>query len=709
MITIQPLAAIQPGVFPISINRAVLCAAILLALAVPAVGLHAEETSAENKDDTATVYLSPLVNKADEKDPYAEPAANSTISSDAINLFGGQNLDDVLRSTPGTFTRDSPQNPGIALNIRGLEGSGRVNMMIDGVRQNFRFTGHEAQGFTYVDPALLAGIDVSRGAVSGAGGAGALAGTANFRTLGVDDVLRDGHNVDGFLSLSAGDNGSHFAPSGAAAIREGSWAIVGAISQRSPGNYRNGDDEKVRYTGQDLTSGLLKVEFKPNDVHRLTVGGTSYDNDFVANSYTQNIDSKQFTANYAYTPGGDRIDLRVNAYRSDVTMTYGGAPLISTGGAAKGRVIDDVGMGFDISNTSRFGSHVTTTYGVEYFHDDVDVLNSTAVPGRGVNPSGKSSISSVFSDTTLGFGIVDLIVGLRYDRYTVEGSGSVTASNPVGLPAGPYVVDREEGKFLPKVTLAVNPTDWFQPYVSVSKSFRPPTISETMSGGDHPATGGPPQSFFPNPAINPETSKGWEVGANFSGASLFNADDRYRLKVDYFNNRIDGYITAMFAPTGGVYFGNNTGTSTVKGVELEGGYDAGFVFANLSYTNTDSKLPSQINGFGAQSYIPDSVVSATLGARFFERRFTVGTRYYRVSQSYIGEINAAPGADPHEPGYDLLDLFANYRFANGTELSANVANLLDETFTPALSTPAGGNAIDTGRGRTYSLTAKLRF
>ncbi|NJO22579.1 MAG: TonB-dependent receptor plug domain-containing protein [Sphingomonadales bacterium] len=59
-----------------------------------------------------------------------------------IETFGSTNMDDVLRSIPGVSTRDST-NPGVAVNIRGFEGSGRVNMMIDGVRQNFRFTGHE--------------------------------------------------------------------------------------------------------------------------------------------------------------------------------------------------------------------------------------------------------------------------------------------------------------------------------------------------------------------------------------------------------------------------------------------------------------------------------------------------------------------------------------------------------------------------------------
>lgn len=688
---------------PALASRAPARLATALITILAAAGAYAQ---APEQPAPGTVYLSPLVTQADEEDPYAEPAAESTISADAIDLFGGQNLDDVLRSTAGTFTRDNPQNPGVAVNIRGLEGSGRVNMMIDGVRQNFRFTGHEAQGFTYVDPALLAGIDVSRGAVSGVGGAGALGGAVNFRTLGADDILSPGRTAGGFMALNYGDNGAGFAPVAAGAARFGTVSLAAAVSQRSPDNYDNGDGLEVPGTEQDLLSGLVKFEYRPSADHRLTLGGIYYDNDFLANSYNQNVDSKQYTANYAYTPGTDLVDLRVNAYRSDVTMTYSDAPGIPTGGTALGRVIEDVGTGFDISNTSRLGSNVAINYGIEYFQDDVDVVNSAAVPDRGVNPSGESSIGGVFADTRVRFGIADVILGLRYDRYTVEGRGSVTAGNPLGMPEGPYVVDRSDGRFNPKLTLALNPADWVQPYVSWSKTFRPPTISETMTGGSHPPSGGPPQSFFPNPFIKPETSRGWEAGANFTSGPAFTADDSLRVKLGYFHNRVDDYITAIMGQ--GVYFGNNPGTSTVKGIELEGGYDAGFVFANLSYTHTDSDLPSQVNGFGAQSYVPDDVLSATIGARLIERRLTLGTRYYKVSRSFIGEINA-PAGDPWEPGYGLVDLFANYVFTNGTELRANVSNLGDKAYTPVLSTPAGGTDLDTGRGRTVSVTAKFRF
>ena len=655
-------------------------------------------------------YLSPVVVEVElGDDPYSRPAAASRIGRDEIDQFGGQNLDDVLRATPGVFTRDSVQNPGIAVNIRGMEGSGRVNMMIDGVRQNFRFTGHEAQGFAYVDPAFIVGVDINRGAVSGAGGAGALAGSVNFRTIGVADLISKGKDWGALASATYGTNGTGWSESVAGAYRfSDSFAVAGGVSKRDPRDYKNGDGETVPHTGQDLTSGIVKLEFTPNADHSLKLGGILHGNEFYGNSYFQDVTSRQFTANYAYTPGKDWVDLRVNAYGSYVKMKYTGALTALT---SVGRVIEDTGLGFDVSNTSRFRLGpvaVAANYGVEYFHDDVDVKNSDAVPDRGVNPSGKSSIASVFSTTTFTYGIADLSLGLRYDRFTLEGNGSVVAENPLGMPAGPYSLDREDGRLNPKVTLAFNPRPWLQPFVTYAEAFRAPTVSETLTGGNHPsASGGPRMSFFPNPFLEPEISKGWEIGANIRKNDVFVAGDRFRFKGNYFYNNVDNYVTANMA--GGVHFFNNPGTSVVQGVELQGAYDAGFAFASLGYTYTHSDLPSQVNGFGAQSYLPDHIFTGTVGARFFDQHLTVGSRIYAVSKSYVGEINVAAGDDPHEKGYATVDLFANYLFDNGFELNANVTNLFDRSYTPALSTSPGSAGIDTGRGRTFLVTAKARF
>ena len=190
--------------------------------------------------------------KARSEAVYAAPASVSTAGKGELDTFGQIDTGDVLRSMPGTFTRERPQNPGMAVNIRGLEGSGRVNTMIDGVRQNFRFTGHEAQGFAYVDPALLAGVDIARGAVSTGGGAGALVGVANLRTLDVDDIIKPGQKAGVLTSLTYGSNGVGWQEMLAAGVTNGKVGIAGAISHREPDNFRNGDGITAPFTHQDL-------------------------------------------------------------------------------------------------------------------------------------------------------------------------------------------------------------------------------------------------------------------------------------------------------------------------------------------------------------------------------------------------------------------------------------------------------------------------
>ncbi|MBN8481212.1 MAG: TonB-dependent receptor [Xanthomonadales bacterium] len=682
----------------------VTCTIASVGIATPAQAQPVPLDPREEADDPRW-YLSPIVVTADALARDGDAGNRSTVGRDAIATFGGDNLDEALRATAGVFTRDSPQNPGIAVNIRGLEGSGRVVMMIDGVRQNFRFTGHEAQGFTYVDSSLLAGVDIARGGVAGVGGAGALAGSANFRTVGVDDVLREDSAGGGFATLSWGDNGAGFVPTLAGAARLGELSLLAAAAARSPSDYRNGDGEVVRDTAQDLHSGLFKLDYRPSATHRLRFGSVLYDNEFLANSYPQTIDSTQLNAGYAWTPNDPRFDLAVNLHRNDVRMRYGASPF-NNGGSAQGRRIRDLGTGFDATNTWRHGDSATTVFGVEWFRDEVDTRNSTAVPDRGVNPSGESALASAFVDTTMRFGITQLSAGLRADRFSLEGRGSVTAANPLGMPAGPYSVDRSGTEVNPSATLALVAADWLQPYLRWSRSARAPTVSETFMGGDHPAEGGPGQSFFPNPFLEPEVARGWELGALSSASGLWRDADRVRAKLTLYRNAIDDYVTAQFGS--GTYFGNNAGTSIVRGIELQAGYDAGAWFTDVGYTHVDSDLPSQVNGLGAQSYVPDEVMNATLGARLFARRLTFGLRWSKVSRGFIGEENAFSG-DPWEPGYALVDLFAHWAFDNGLSLRANVSNLADTAYTPALSTPAGGTSVDTGRGRSLSLSARYAF
>lgn len=670
--------------------------------------------------------------------PYTVPAGVSVVTGEDLATFGNGDINSALRAQPGTFTRISPQNPGLAVNIRGFEGSGRVNTTIDGARQNFRFTGHEAQGFTYIDPSLIAGVEIERGAVSTAGGAGALAGAANLRTLDVEDILLPGQTVGGLVSTTYGTNNQRFTGLAAGAAQSAGVGIAGAVGRRNPTNYENAEGVEVPLTFQDLYSGLFKANFQINEENSLRFGGVFYNNDFFANSYYQNVISNTFTAKYAYKPiDNDLIDFKLNGYHNEVEMKYGPNASRSWAGTTAGRVIDDEGWGFDASNVSRFhlGSvRVKSEYGYEYFVDDVDATNRLSpAQGGGVNPSGKQGVGGLFSETTFSQSIFDLIVGLRYDVYDTTGSGSITPlpNNqplPPFLTAGPYTVDKTEERLNPKATLAAQVLPWLQPYVTYSESSRAPTVSELLTGGVHPGAGSA-ISFLPNPFLDPEIQKGWEFGANIRQDNLLNAGDSFRLKADYYTMDVENYIVACGVayigprgPTTANYFCNAPGTSTVEGVEVQGMYDTGYAFAGLSYTYTHTSLPSQTDGFGAHSYLPEHTLVGTLGTRLLNEKLTLGTRVSYFSESYVGDVNVgAFYTAPYMPGYTVVDLFSSYKFNDGLLVGLNVDNLFDESYSPALSTTQGfpgsptcfgSNAPGcntTGMGRTVYFTAKAQF
>ena len=273
--------------------------------------------------------------------------------------------------------------------------------------------------------------------------------------------------------------------------------------------------------------------------------------------------------------------------------------------------------------------------------------------------------------------------------YALDGHGVVPTGTPLppGVSPGPYTVDRSDGRFDPKLTLAAQVLDWLQPYITYSESFRAPTISETLTGGIHP--GGTNIAFQPNPFLDPEIQKGWEIGANVLEDNVLTGGDSFRLKADYYRMDIDNYITGCLVPVPMSqpmsYFCNVPGTSVVQGVEIQGTYDAGYAFSGFSYTYTNTDLPSQIDGFGAHSFLPDHTAVLSGGVRLLDRKLTMlGGRLSYFSESFIGDINVGPPpCGPTKSVYARLHagrLLSSYKFDQGVELGFNVNNLFDEVY-----------------------------
>src|SRR5262245_17040670 len=83
---------------------------------------------------------------------YDTLAPSTGISRERLQLEEqGGSVADILTLVPGVTTQTTASDPGTGVNIRGLQDFGRVNVMIDGARQNFQKNGHEANGTFYFD------------------------------------------------------------------------------------------------------------------------------------------------------------------------------------------------------------------------------------------------------------------------------------------------------------------------------------------------------------------------------------------------------------------------------------------------------------------------------------------------------------------------------------------------------------------------------
>lgn len=95
-------------------------------------------------------------------DPAETPFTKSSASSYRAADPFGQDMNTTIRAMPGTFTQHDIGQGGLAVNIRGLEGLGRVNTQVDGVTQTF-FQANPAHGWNgstaYIDENFGAVLD----------------------------------------------------------------------------------------------------------------------------------------------------------------------------------------------------------------------------------------------------------------------------------------------------------------------------------------------------------------------------------------------------------------------------------------------------------------------------------------------------------------------------------------------------------------------
>ena len=202
----------------------------------------------------------------------------SVVTLEQIQGLQPNRLSGILYQIPGVSVQERGDDPSTVINIRGLQDFGRVAVVVDGARQNYQRTGHNANGSFFLDPELVGSVDVVRGPTANIYGSGAIGGVVSFRTKDINDVVRPGERWGVDMTGSGGTNSARGLGSIFGGVRaDPNVDVFGGAVYRTQGNYKDGNGTEIGNTGNEIAAGLMKVTVRPADGHEIKLGGIFQD------------------------------------------------------------------------------------------------------------------------------------------------------------------------------------------------------------------------------------------------------------------------------------------------------------------------------------------------------------------------------------------------------------------------------------------------
>ncbi|MDH4982420.1 TonB-dependent receptor [Hyphomicrobium sp. D-2] len=670
--------------------------------------------------------------------PFATAGSVSHISREQIERVRPQTAGDIFRSTPGVISAGS-RGTSIQPNIRGLQGADRVKTTIDGAEQSVSsdrgYIGSRDE--SYIDPDLIAGVDITKGPTNGT-----IGGLVAMRTISAPDIITGDKNwgvqVKGGIgnntikplpygidhrNIEARDRPSFFEGNAwngslAGAVDYEHFEGIVAYAKRNRGNYFAGTrtngkiggidrwgaptekfsapGEEVPNSSEETESLLAKGKLKWADNQSLELAYRTYDS--ISGEIIEqgsllggiewplvDIAAKSYTARYRWNPdNNDLINVRANVWHTDLAVAMLG----------RGDVWNDVRtstmVGGDIGNVFKFETSVgllSLDTGAEYTFQNY-WGDPTAFWGGG--STGKRTTLAEFANATFEpADWLSITGGIRYDWFENEIPPWVR-----GLPERLWKRDGDGVSLNGGVTLT--PLDGLQVFGLFKQGLKAPAAREF--------------------GLDPERANSHELGFNILRDSVLVANDVLRFKTAAFHNTYDDYIVRYRASPNLPYFSLNIDSAIYKGFEFSGSYDSGRFFFEGAFTNyidiqyclTSSTCSSfTFSTDSGGGYVPPKFHgSLTAGVRLFEQKLTLGARTHFASERIGGVMTQAGGLSPPPtwPEYGIYDLFGSYKLNEKTELSFSVENVTDEYYFDALT--AIGLASP-GRTGTLSFTARF--
>ena len=714
--------------------------------------------------------ISVIANKDATDAPFLKPGAKSARADFRSNP---QSIDSIVRSVSGAYTQIDQAQGTLSVNLRSMSGLGRVDTKIDGVKQTAYTTASDGGGFhdsigtssygAMIDKNFLTSAEFERGTFS-SGGAG-LMGSANFRTISINDIIENNRQSGAIIKHSFGTNG--IGPSsmiGVAArvnlgensndkFDENSDKTIGFLygfsHSKITQNYRTGDGSRIddphdfiKPDGKKKTprppinpqnlkqrpqSHIAKIELNLGAfdsvaqyrTYKNTLAGRKMQNNTYqieanfnptnplintkfSGAISQNLQKYLDKEKWAYMPM-DGIKTKNNSTQIDISNT-----------AEFGHV--DSGLD-EISNNygANFGAKIT--FGANYFRNDYKTndnfyenLKKFYLPyaANSFYPQGKQDAKSLYLNTEFDFGRANLETNFDYTFAKLSGFHNIFSqidSNANMLYTQENITRHYNYPNL-SATFSLKIDPLFSPFFTYSRTHRMPNPQEFFFTHSTSASG------EINRDLRAESADTFGIGFNAYKHGNFFEDDIFGLKFTFFRSKVSDYIYNRFWKDGYyLRWMNDDEKANFRGFEIESKYDAGFAYANLSYSYQKSQhkfADTQAVEFGGAYFgqtqfakLPKHSAVLDIGARFFDEKLNLGAiAKYTSHAKRITPVNSlkddanVPNAlmerktDNKIPQIPtIIDLYANYQTPlRGLSVRAQVQNLLDKNYMDALYT-----------------------
>jgi outer membrane receptor protein involved in Fe transport len=618
-------------------------------------------------------------------DISSSPAAGmTTVSGRDIAVRQPSNLIQALENVAGINQVSEGQAAVPA--IRGLA-RGRTLILIDGARvSSERRVGPSA---TFMDPAVMESVAVSRGPGSVAYGSDAFGGVIAVRTRRV----APGSPLSARFSGTIGSG----IPEKRGTLEVSKGLTNGGLLFAA--HTRDTDDWESHLGTEVFNSGFQDHGFLGRFEHKAGPGmfSAAFQSDFgreierprnnsqTVRFYYPTENSHRFTTGYeaSNVMGFQQINLTGFIGTFDQRTDQDRFATSTTG-----RTIERADISANDFHVRGAGSRLFGKARLEvgldvngrYDLHAVDDLLTYNLAGTVVSDRPNVSVDTARRTDTGVFASIDTAVasklsigaGIRGDYVTTSNEGGYFGDQSTGNGAGSGYLSATLGS-------AVG----FSLTGQVARGFRDPVLSDRYYRGP---TG---RGFITgNPDLDPETSLQYDVAVRYTAPA-------FRVAAFYYHYDIEDLIERYSTATDFFFF-RNRGEAEIQGFEVEG--QASFPH---QFTLDLSAQVSEGKALDNDSYLDDispTNVAATLRKQFGERAFG------QMRVAYFSDDDHFGPTERTVPGYTMLDAGAGFRVVKPLELRVIARNLLNEELFASQDV-----RTILAPGRSVSLVAAVKF